>query len=315
MINKSVIAKDRCITKLLKQLSKFTGADITLKGGSSLIKGYKITGRMSEDVDLVFNLKNNSNNKKERNKVSKSIIKLIEEVFQVSKGKPKGGGGNHYSAVLEEKLEGETIKLDLSFSNYKVENKKMDIYELNNDMELKRTEIKFQVANLCDTFYDKIFSFQNKTYTELFKPNTPWNFKKTNWNKNEIDDAEKKLTKITSIDLKRLARHAYDITVIYKKEFIKIDFIEEKKKNELNKHIVAQDGKKILKSTYENDLFDFLIFNRPVKIKEWLISIDNEFVDLDVDKVISGLEEIKDDIKNEYNKSQHKSTQEKTSSK
>lgn len=283
--------KDNKITELLRVLSTLEDVVVVLKGGTSLTKGYGIGERMSEDADVVYFI-DGEVSKKTALKLRREVRNLIKNNFNVINEKPTGGGSVHYSADIEV-MEGfrDNIKLDLRYSNSIIPNTIVDINEFNKDGILEETDVKFRVANLIDTFYDKIFSFQNRAYTEIVK----------NGRRKKMTDEERKLNELPTFRIKRLARHAYDITRIFSDDFISKEIIEQKMQDEKNSYFVSITGKNFLKKTYDKKLSSFIIFNSGEIIKQWLKTIQGDFiVSVNPDEIIESLEEIKRKINKIY---------------
>lgn len=292
--------KDNLISKVLVELSKLSFSDsLVLKGGTSLSKGHKFGNRLSEDIDLHFITDVSGSVRK---KCIKEIKSAIERVAEIQKQNPEGDGiRTHIKLDLLDKNDKSTsVNCDIRIEkpiDYFHEHSKAKIFEFNE--EFKQIEVdgcEFNVPMLTYIFIEKAFAFQNNAYTVIAKNRRGIGRRYSKLP--IISDNERKQNELALGEIKRLARHAYDITVIWKTiKSIDINLVAKMMGAEAKSKKATSSN--YLKYIYENNKFSsFLIFNSPDVIRKWLKEMKEDFiVSIDFNLVIKELESIKRDIK------------------
>ncbi|NQZ29301.1 MAG: nucleotidyl transferase AbiEii/AbiGii toxin family protein [Mycoplasmatales bacterium] len=299
MINNLMLVKDNEITKILGEIPQSDYFEVILKGGTSLTKGYGIGERMSEDIDILVIPKVSDYTNAKALRFIKEIRGYFKSKYKVTNENPPGGGRTHFACTLTwEDTTSHQIKVDIRFDkneNEAIEFKRMIIKEFTDAGDLIETGTDFLFADLTTTFFDKIFAFQNKAYTELVQHT------RRRGKVIVIDEAEIKTNKLNSQQIKRLARHAFDITKIFPMISFDLERINTHLSLEKSSYSLKDDNKSWLKRSYNNSLNKFLIFTKKQEIKEWLSMIEGDFINaLDVNTVLKEITEIQTFISQLY---------------
>lgn len=174
----AALEKDLHLTEILKALRLQTNQEVDLAfgGGTSLVKGYRLFDRMSEDLDFKFQLTNDTSKSQQRNTLRAfriDICSLIESLGYQVLASSTNSEGQHFVFDLEYENAFDpivslrpNIKLEFFSGEQIAPNTVQPMISLL-DLAIGSTqsEFSFQCTNMNQIAGEKILGFLNRFYS------------------------------------------------------------------------------------------------------------------------------------------------------